>query len=91
MFIGEKSYQREKRLFKELKSYGGDLFIIGNKLDNEIIEQTPLYFEINSNINEELLSPLVLVPAQLLAYHLASNKGLDIENPKNLSKVVENI
>ena len=91
MFIGEKSYQREKRLSKELKSYGGDLFIIGNKLDNEIIEQTLLYFEINSNLNEEILSPLVLVPAQLLAYHLASKKGLDIENPKNLSKVVENI
>ncbi|MCF8001748.1 MAG: SIS domain-containing protein [Halanaerobiales bacterium] len=91
LFIGDKSYQREKKLSEELKSYGGDLFIIGNSLDDKIKELSPLYFEINSELKEEILSPLILVPAQLLAYHLASKKGLDVENPKNLSKVVENI
>ncbi|MFW5890952.1 MAG: SIS domain-containing protein [bacterium] len=91
MFINDESFQQEKKLIKELDSYGGDLFVIGNYLDDEIKDLTPLYFEIKSDFIEEVLSPLVLVPAQLLAYHLASKKGLDIENPKNLSKVVENI
>ncbi len=36
----------------------------------------------------EWLSPLVaIVPAQLFAYHLARARGLDTENPRNLSKV----
>jgi glucosamine--fructose-6-phosphate aminotransferase (isomerizing) len=36
----------------------------------------------------EWLSPLVaILPAQLFAYHLARARGLDTENPRNLSKV----
>jgi glutamine---fructose-6-phosphate transaminase (isomerizing) len=36
----------------------------------------------------EWLSPLVaILPAQLFAYHLARARGLDTENPRNISKV----
>jgi glutamine---fructose-6-phosphate transaminase (isomerizing) len=36
----------------------------------------------------EWLAPLVaIVPAQLFAYHLAVARGMDTENPRNLSKV----
>jgi len=36
----------------------------------------------------EWLSPLVaIVPAQLFAYHLARARGLDTENPRNITKV----
>jgi glucosamine--fructose-6-phosphate aminotransferase (isomerizing) len=36
----------------------------------------------------EWLSPLVaILPAQLFSYHLARARGLDTENPRNLSKV----
>jgi glucosamine--fructose-6-phosphate aminotransferase (isomerizing) len=38
---------------------------------------------------EELLSPLlVIVPLQLLAYHLAVKRGCDVDQPRNLAKSV---
>ena len=38
---------------------------------------------------EELLSPIVaVVPLQLLAYHIASHRGLDVDQPRNLAKSV---
>lgn len=38
---------------------------------------------------EELLSPLVaVVPLQLLAYHIAARRGLDVDQPRNLAKSV---
>lgn len=37
----------------------------------------------------ELLSPvLTLIPLQLLAYHIAARKGLDVDQPRNLAKSV---
>lgn len=41
-----------------------------------------------SNV-DELLSPiLTVVPLQLLAYHIAARRGLDVDQPRNLAKSV---
>lgn len=38
---------------------------------------------------DELLSPLLTVlPLQLLAYHIAAHRGLDVDQPRNLAKSV---
>ncbi|HEY9701034.1 MAG TPA: SIS domain-containing protein, partial [Allocoleopsis sp.] len=38
---------------------------------------------------EELLSPiLTVIPLQLLAYHIAERRGLDVDQPRNLAKSV---
>lgn len=38
---------------------------------------------------DELLSPLVtVIPMQLLAYHIAARRGLDVDQPRNLAKSV---
>ena len=37
----------------------------------------------------ELVSPLLtVVPMQLLAYHVAAHRGLDVDQPRNLAKSV---
>jgi len=37
----------------------------------------------------EYLNPLLsVIPLQLLAYHIAVNKGLDVDQPRNLAKSV---
>jgi glucosamine--fructose-6-phosphate aminotransferase (isomerizing) len=41
-----------------------------------------------SNV-DELLSPiLTVIPLQLLAYHIAARRGLDVDQPRNLAKSV---
>ncbi|MEL6224399.1 MAG: SIS domain-containing protein, partial [Cyanobacteria bacterium J06627_8] len=38
---------------------------------------------------DELLSPiLTAVPLQLLSYHIAARRGLDVDQPRNLAKSV---
>ena len=37
----------------------------------------------------ELISPLLtVIPMQLLSYHIAANRGLDVDQPRNLAKSV---
>jgi glucosamine--fructose-6-phosphate aminotransferase (isomerizing) len=37
----------------------------------------------------DLLAPLItVVPLQLLAYHVAALRGLDVDQPRNLAKSV---
>jgi glucosamine--fructose-6-phosphate aminotransferase (isomerizing) len=38
---------------------------------------------------DELLSPLLtVIPMQLLSYHIAAHRGLDVDQPRNLAKSV---
>ncbi|MFN9644451.1 MAG: glutamine--fructose-6-phosphate transaminase (isomerizing) [Cyanobacteriota bacterium] len=38
---------------------------------------------------EEILSPLLtIIPMQLLSYHIAAHRGLDVDQPRNLAKSV---
>jgi glutamine---fructose-6-phosphate transaminase (isomerizing) len=38
---------------------------------------------------DEILSPIVsVIPMQLLAYHIAARRGLDVDQPRNLAKSV---
>jgi glucosamine--fructose-6-phosphate aminotransferase (isomerizing) len=38
---------------------------------------------------DELLSPILsVIPLQLLAYHIAARRGLDVDQPRNLAKSV---
>jgi len=38
---------------------------------------------------DELLSPLLtVIPLQILAYHIAARRGLDVDQPRNLAKSV---
>jgi len=38
---------------------------------------------------DELLSPLItVIPMQLLSYHIAAHRGLDVDQPRNLAKSV---
>ena len=40
-------------------------------------------------ITNELISPILsVVPMQLLAYYISTNKGLDVDKPRNLAKSV---
>lgn len=91
IFMGEISYEREKKLCRELKKYNADLFIIGKKIDEELQELASVTSNIETNVDQVLINPLFLVPAQLLAYYIAKEQGIDVESPRNLTKVVENI
>lgn len=72
---------------KEVKSRGADVIYITT--DN-LIKDGDFYDKIVTiPKTNKLLQPLLtILPLQLIAYHVAKNKGLDIDKPKNLAKSV---
>ena len=55
------------------------------------VEEAGITFDDVLNVPkvEELLSPiLAVIPLQLLSYHIAAIKGLDVDQPRNLAKSV---
>lgn len=72
---------------EEIKARGGNIIAIINKDDNKIKKLAKHIIKVPESI--EYLSPLInVVPLQLLAYHIADLKGLNVDKPRNLAKSV---
>jgi len=74
--------------FQEIKARGGRIIIVtSDKSLVDLIDKNDRAIIIPKC--SELLSPLItVVPLQFLAYHIANTLGTDIDQPRNLAKVV---
>jgi glucosamine--fructose-6-phosphate aminotransferase (isomerizing) len=72
---------------EQVRARDGQVIAIASKGDDEIAEKANevLYIE---DLGEYLTSILAVVPLQLLAYHIATLKGTDVDQPRNLAKSV---
>ncbi len=72
---------------QQVKSRGGSVIAIVSKGDRSMKQIADYCLEIPEV--PECLTPIVAaVPLQLLAYHIAINKGRDVDRPRNLAKSV---
>jgi glucosamine--fructose-6-phosphate aminotransferase (isomerizing) len=82
--------QRSERTLnnlKEIKQHGGHVIAIATEGDQEIEDYADYVVYVPPA--PELLSPLLeIVPLQLLAYHIAVRRGVDVDRPRNLVKSV---
>ena len=72
---------------QEVIARGGKVLLITNEKNNIISENIRFTLEVPKTDNH-LTSFLTTIPLQLLAYHIASLKNLDIDKPRNLAKSV---
>mgnify|MGYP005839556507 CR=1 FL=1 len=80
-------YQDLARLAENLGARRADLVVISDEAKVLDLAQTPLRLPVTV---PEWLSPVTAVlPAQLLAYHLALARGLDPDRPRGLRKITE--
>ena len=72
---------------EQVRARDGQVIAIASVGDAEIAEKANevLYIE---DLGEFLTSILAVVPLQLLAYHIATLKGTDVDQPRNLAKSV---
>ena len=72
---------------EQVRARDGQVIAIASKGDEEIAEKANevIYIE---DLGEFLTSILAVVPLQLLAYHIATLKGTDVDQPRNLAKSV---
>lgn len=80
-------YQKSISNIEEIKARQGRLILIGTKGDEQLkaITDDVLYLP---EVNEELNPILYTIPAQLLSYEIASRRGCDVDQPRNLAKSV---
>ncbi|MFW5986468.1 MAG: SIS domain-containing protein [Halanaerobiales bacterium] len=89
MYMGQDTYKMEKRLVKEIINYGGRMLIICEQADEELKKMDQQIFELKSGLDQFVLAPLYLVVSQLYAYFTAIKKDINVDNPRNLTQVVE--
>jgi glucosamine--fructose-6-phosphate aminotransferase (isomerizing) len=72
----------------EMKARGATIISVVDGGDEEVKELSDEFIEIPTGVHP-LLSPIVyVVPLQLFAYHMAVERGLDPDKPRNLAKSV---
>ncbi|MBU2444582.1 MAG: glutamine--fructose-6-phosphate transaminase (isomerizing) [Bacteroidetes bacterium] len=89
VFIATKDSTYEKILsnIEEVKARKGKVIAIASEDDNSIDSIVDHVIKVPNTL--EMLSPiLTIIPLQLLAYHIAVKKGLNVDQPRNLAKSV---
>ncbi len=82
-FLYDKIYSN----LQEVRARNGRLFTIVNENDTMMSQISEGVIRIPSTI--PVLQPLLsVIPLQLLAYHVARERGLDVDQPRNLAKSV---
>ena len=83
----EHVYDKTVSALQEVKARGASVIAVAYDDDTEIDHYTDHVLRIPRTM--DLLSPVLsIVPLQLLAYHVANARGLDIDQPRNLAKSV---
>jgi glucosamine--fructose-6-phosphate aminotransferase (isomerizing) len=79
--------EKLKSNLQEVRARGGELYVMADQ-DTRIAEGDGIHV-IRMPDHAGLLSPILhTIPLQLLAYHVALNKGTDVDKPRNLAKSV---
>lgn len=76
-----------KSNLQEVYARGGELYVFADA-DSQITQSADLHV---TRLSEHagLLSPILhTIPLQLLACHVALEKGADVDKPRNLAKAV---
>lgn len=80
-------YQKSISNVEEIKARQGRLILLGTEGDSHLqaITDDVIYLP---QVHEEMNPILYTIPAQLLAYEIATRRGCDVDQPRNLAKSV---
>ncbi len=80
-------YEKTISNLMEVQSRGGRILAVTDKADDELVRISEWVIPVPHT--ESLMMPVLLtVPLQLLAYHVAVERGTDVDQPRNLAKSV---
>ena len=83
----DRLYGKTIATIEEVKARDGIVIALANEGDTTIASKVDHVFYLPNA--SELLSPvLAAIPLQLLAYHIAIQRGCDVDKPRNLAKSV---
>ncbi len=89
VFVAPKDYLYEKTIsnIQEVKARKGKIISVATSNDNVIKELSDKTIFI-PKVSDEIYPLISVIPLQLLAYHIATFLGKDVDQPRNLAKTV---
>lgn len=87
-FLSDTAQKAEIEVLSEMKDLGGVILAICNRANAEIRRSSDLVIEIDVTGNELALLAPFIAPCQLLGFFSGLRKGLNPDQPKNLTRVV---
>ena len=72
---------------EEVRARGADVIAVASE-DNEAIEEIAAAVLRIPRCDPVVAAMVAVVPLQLLAYHIAGLRGLNVDQPRNLAKTV---
>jgi glutamine---fructose-6-phosphate transaminase (isomerizing) len=80
-------FEKSMSNLKEVESRNGRIIAVTNRATDELKSVAAEIIEVPET-NRMLTPVLMTVPIQLLAYHIAVERGTDVDQPRNLAKSV---
>ncbi len=82
-----KNYEKILNNIEEVKARGGRIIVITDENDERLRGLAEIVLKVPKT--KEELSPIInIIPLQLLAYHIADLKKINVDKPRNLAKSV---
>ena len=86
--LSEQGYDAECEVLEEIKGLGGTTLTVADRADERARNSSDLLMELQSDVPELVRPAAYLFAGQLLGLYTGLKKGLDPDNPRNLSRVV---
>lgn len=81
------TYEKVVSNMEEVRARNGRIIALGSEGDKKLSRLADDIFYV-PKADEYILPPVLIVPLQLFAYHIAVLKGTDVDQPRNLAKSV---
>jgi glucosamine--fructose-6-phosphate aminotransferase (isomerizing) len=86
--LSESGFEAEVAVLEEIKKLGGVTFVVANTANAAVRRSADYLVELRLNVPEVARSVASVVPGQLLGFYTGLKKGLNPDEPRNLSRVV---
>lgn len=87
-FLSQSGLQAELEVLEEMKELGGVTIAVCNRANENIRRASDLVLELNLPGDELTVLASHIVPSQLMGFFTGVGKGLNPDQPKNLTRVV---
>jgi glutamine---fructose-6-phosphate transaminase (isomerizing) len=86
--LSESGFDAEVPVLQEVKKLGGTTFVVANVANAAVRRSADHLVELSLDAPEVARAVASVIPGQLLGFYTGVNKGLNPDQPRNLSRVV---
>lgn len=87
--ISESGFDAEVAVLEEIKKLGGTTLVVANAGNSAIRRAADYFVELSLDLPEVARAAASVIPGQLLGFYTGIKKGLNPDEPRNLSRVVK--